>query len=73
MFTQNSFQSTAGPYIYEKGDLRQPQGESKVITEKETQDPEIGLIRMDDEYYAIEIVFEVAMTEHNFERGNIYV
>ena len=28
---------------------------------------------MDDEYYAIEIVFEVASTKHNFERGNIYV
>lgn len=73
MFAQNSFQSTNGPYTYEKGDLRQPQGEKKMVAEVETQDPEVGLIRMDDEYYAIEIVFEVAMTQHNFERGNIFV
>ena len=43
------------------------------MSKVETADPEVGLIRMDDEYYAIEIVFEVAMTMHNFERGNIYV
>ena len=27
---------------------------------------------MDSEYYQIEIVFEVAMTKHNYERGNLY-
>lgn len=28
---------------------------------------------MDNEYYQIEAVFEVAMTEHNYERGNLYM
>lgn len=41
--------------------------------EAKSDDPELGLIRMDDEYYAIDIVFEVAMTMYNFERGNIFI
>ena len=28
---------------------------------------------MDNEYYQIEVIFEVAMTLHNYERGNLYV
>ena len=28
---------------------------------------------MDNEYYQIEAVFEVAVTMHNFERGNLYM
>ena len=28
---------------------------------------------MDSEYYQIEVEFEVAMTLHNFERGNLYL
>ena len=28
---------------------------------------------MDNEYYQIEAVFDVAMTIHNFERGNLYI
>jgi len=28
---------------------------------------------MDNEYYQVEVVFEVAMTVHNYERGNLYV
>mmetsp|Transcript_43559 Transcript_43559/g.57672 ORF Transcript_43559/g.57672 Transcript_43559/m.57672 type:complete len:169 (+) Transcript_43559:1142-1648(+) len=28
---------------------------------------------MDEEYYQIEVEFEVAMTMHNYERGNLYM
>lgn len=28
---------------------------------------------MDDEYYQIEVEFEVATTMHNYERGNLYI
>ena len=28
---------------------------------------------MDGEYYKIEAIFEVAMTMHNYERGNLYM
>ena len=37
------------------------------------EDPEQGRIRLDDEFYSIELVFEVASTAHNYERGNIFV
>ena len=30
-------------------------------------------VRMDNEFYSIEVVFEVAMTLHNYERGNLYM
>ena len=44
-----------------------------MLDESKSEDPEVGQIRMDQEYYAIEIVFEVAITSHNFERGNVFV
>jgi hypothetical protein len=28
---------------------------------------------MDDEFYQIEVSFDVAMTAHNYERGNLYL
>ena len=28
---------------------------------------------MDSEYYQIDIEFEIAVTMHNYERGNLYV
>ena len=28
---------------------------------------------MDNEYYQIEAVFDIAMTMHNYERGNLYM
>ena len=30
-------------------------------------------IRMDNEYYQIEVEFDVSMSQHNYERGNLYV
>jgi hypothetical protein len=30
-------------------------------------------IKMEKEFYELEIVFEVAETDHNYNRGNIYV
>ena len=28
---------------------------------------------MDSEFYQIDVVFDVAMTQHNFESGNLYL
>lgn len=30
-------------------------------------------IKMDNEFYELEIVFEIAETAHNYQRGNIYI
>ena len=30
-------------------------------------------IKMVKEYYSIEVEFDIAMTQHNYERGNLYV
>ena len=44
-----------------------------MIDESKSADPEMSQIRMDQEYYSIEVVFEIAITSHNFERGNVFV
>ena len=31
------------------------------------------MVRMDGETYRIEVVFDVAMSMHNYERGNLFV
>ena len=28
---------------------------------------------MDSEFYQIDVIFDVAMTQHNYERGNLYI
>ena len=68
----DNFQSSNGPYTYEKGNLRQPSSEI-IYDVSKAEDPEQGKIRMDQEYYQLEVVFEVAASSHNFERGNIFV
>ena len=67
-----NFQSSNGPYTYENGSLKQPNTQLIHDVSKQ-EDPEQGKIRMDQEYYQLEVVFEVAATSHNFERGNIFV
>jgi len=45
----------------------------QIVEKKESSHNEHSGIRMDSEYYQLEVVFEVAMTMHNFERGNLYL
>ena len=64
---QGKIPDTEGPYVYENKELRHVY--SAVTLPK---DPELQ-IRMEDEYYSIEVVFEVSDTEHNYEKGNLYI
>ena len=69
-----AFSSLDGPYTYENGSLRQqsaPAKEQKADNKVATQEDKN--IRMDSEFYQIEVVFEVAMTPQNYERGNLYI
>ena len=43
--------------------------ETKIITTEERPQ----YVRMDGEYYEIDVVFEVAMSMQNYERGNLYL
>ena len=66
---QENFSSLNGPYVYEKGTLKQEITQVEIKRESN----ELAEIRMDNEYYQIEVIFEVAMSMHNYERGNLYL
>ena len=70
---QATFSSLNGPYYYENGSLRQSQPPKPESRKVKTVDEMSQSVRMDSEYYSIEVVFEVAMTRHNYERGNLYL
>ena len=61
------------PYTYEKGSLSQQKQEQQEPKTKKRSVNEVVPIRMDEEYYAIDVIFEVAVTKHNFERGNLFI
>jgi hypothetical protein len=65
------FNSNGGPYIYDHGTLKQSQDREKELREHEMHEHQ--KIRMDKHHYEIEVVFEVAATVHNYERGNLYL
>ena len=56
------FSSSGGPYIYEHGKLKQKSDDHEL---KETLSQIHEKIRMDNEHYAIELIFEVATGHHN--------
>ena len=64
------FSSNGGPYIYEHGSLKQKTDVDPKIKEARLHHENI---RMDNEHYEIELIFEVAANNHNYERGNIYL
>jgi hypothetical protein len=55
----------SGAYIYENKELKHVYGMS-VPTDGND-------IKMDNEFYELEIVFDIAETAHNYQRGNIYI
>lgn len=69
--TRAFMNSNGGPYIYDHGKLKQ-----SADIEQELKDHEMDChsnIRMDNHHYEIEVIFEVAATAHNYERGNLYL
>lgn len=55
----------SGAYIYENKELKHVYGMSVPTDGNE--------IKMDNEFYELEIVFDIAETAHNYQRGNIYI
>ena len=43
--------------------------ETKVIATEES----FQYVRMDGEFYEIDVIFDVAMNMQNYERGNLYL
>ena len=65
------FSSLNGPYTYEKGQLHQQNVPAE--TNVKTTDEHSQYIRMDGEFYEVDVVFDVAMSMQNYERGNLYL
>lgn len=58
----------SGAYIYEKGEIKQ-ELKPQVVDLSQTG----AEIKMENEFYSIQVVLEVSESVHNFERGNIYL
>jgi hypothetical protein len=56
-----------GAFVYQNNVL------SHVYSEQYNANDSAKDIRMDREYYQIEVLFQVADTEHNYEGGNLYL
>lgn len=63
-FMMNS--GNAGPFIFEDGKL------TRTHDKKDVEDIK-HVLKMDSEIYSIKIVFDVAESQHNFERGNLFL
>lgn len=61
--------SDTGPYVYENGHLSIVNDQH----EEHLDATELEHLYMNNEFYSVKLVFEVAETSHNFERGNIYI
>ena len=67
-YMQRHSSSDTGPFVFEDGTLKAEEFQHETIEEVDSD-----RLIMEKEAYNLKIIFEVAETQHNFERGNIYV